>query len=73
MFAFFASHLFSAGGRHSSAVKELLCLIERLEDIHTKVQGIISSPQLSMTLLYDMSKRWSLYLNMCVDALESEA
>ena len=28
-FAFVASHLFSEGGRHSSAVVELLCLIDR--------------------------------------------
>ena len=34
-FAFVALHLFSAGGRHLSAVAELLCLIERLEEQHT--------------------------------------
>ena len=43
-FAFVASHLFSAGGLHSSAVVELLCLIERLEELHAKVQGSISFP-----------------------------
>ena len=47
-FAFVASHLFSAGGRHSSAVAELLRLIERLEELHTKVQGMISSPHLAV-------------------------
>ena len=36
-FAFVASHLFSKNGRHSSAVAELLCLIERLEELHTEV------------------------------------
>ena len=50
-FAFSASHLFSAGGRHSSTFAELLCLIERLEELHTDVQGMISSPHLSTTLL----------------------
>ena len=29
-FAFVASHLFSAGGHHSSAVFNILCLVERL-------------------------------------------
>ena len=38
-FAFVASHLFSTGGRHSSAVAELLRLIERLEELHTEVRG----------------------------------
>ena len=40
-FAFDASHLFSASRRHLSAVAELFCLIERLEDLHTEVQGMI--------------------------------
>ena len=35
-FAFIASHLFSTGRQHSSAVAELLRLIERLEELHTK-------------------------------------
>ena len=35
MFAFFASHFFSAGGRHIPAVADVLRLIERLEDLHT--------------------------------------
>ena len=33
---------------------ELLHLIEILEYIHTEVQGIITSPHLVMTLLYDV-------------------
>ena len=33
-FAFIASHLFSAGGRHSSTVTELLRLIEILKELH---------------------------------------
>ena len=65
-FAFVASHLFSAGGQHSSAIAELLRLIERLEELHTEVQGMISSPHLATTLLFDVSRRWSLYLNWCV-------
>ena len=40
-FAFVASHLFSAGRRHLSAVNKLLRLIERLEELHTEVQGMI--------------------------------
>ena len=55
-FAFVVSHLFSAGGRHLSAVAELLRIIESLEEIHTDVQGMISSPHLATTLLYDMSR-----------------
>ena len=39
--AFVASHLFSTGALHSSAVAELLRLIERLEELHTEVQGMI--------------------------------
>ena len=39
--AFVALHLFSVGGRHSSAVAGLLRLIERLEEIHNEVQGMI--------------------------------
>ena len=71
-FAFFALHLFPAGGRHLSAVAELLLLIERLEELHTEVQGIISSPHLATTLLVDVSPRWIQYLNRCVAALASE-
>ena len=40
-FAFVASHLFSAGGRQSSAVTELLHIIEMLEELHTEVHGTI--------------------------------
>ena len=58
-FAFVALHFFSAGGRHSSVVAKLLRLIERLEELHTEVQGMISSPHLSTTLLFDVSLRWS--------------
>ena len=35
MFAFFASHFFSARGRHISAVADVLRLIDTLEDLHT--------------------------------------
>ena len=70
-FAFVALHLFSAGRRHSSDITDLLRLIERLKELHTEVQGIISSLHLSMTLIYDLSQRWSLYLNRCVPVLSS--
>ena len=56
-FDFVALHLLFAGRRHSSAAAELLHLIERLEKLHTKVQGMISSPHLAMTLLFDMSRQ----------------
>ena len=46
IFSFVASHLFSVGRRHLSDVAELLRLIERLENIHTELQGIISPPHL---------------------------
>ena len=62
-FAFVASHLFCAGGRHWSAVAELLRVIERLEELHTEVQGVISSPHLATTLIFDVSRQWILYLN----------
>ena len=71
-FAFVVSHLFSAAGRHVSAVAELLCLIEILEELHIKVQGMITPPHLATTLLYDVSRWWSLYLNRYVVAPSSE-
>ena len=67
-FSFVASHLFSAAGRHTSEVVEILCLIERVEELHTKVQGMIKPPHLATTLLYAVSSWWSLYLNRCVMA-----
>ena len=72
-FAFVASHLFSVGGRHSSAVAELLRIIKRLEELHTEVQGMIPSPHLATTLLSNVLWRWSLYLNRCVAASASES
>ena len=48
------------------AVMELLCIIERLEDIHTKVHGMIKPLHLATKMLFDMLRRWSLYLNRCV-------
>ena len=72
-FEFFSLHLFSVGGRHSSAVAYLLCLSERLEELHTEVQGMITYPHLATALLYDVSQCWSLYFNMCVSASALEA
>ena len=71
--AFVALSLFPAGGRHLSAIMELIRLIKRLEELHTKVQGMISPPHLATTLLFNVSRRWSLYLNRCVAALTSES
>ena len=71
-FVFVKSHFFSTVGRHPSAVAELLRLIERLEELHTEVQGMTTFPHLATTLLYDVSRLWSLYLNRCVKLLSSE-
>ena len=71
-FSFFASHLLSAAGQHASAVAEILRLLKRLEELHTKVQGMITTPHLPKTFLYDVLRLWSLYLNRCVTALSSE-
>ena len=43
-----------------------------MEELHTEVQGMISSPHLATTLLFDVFQRWSQYLNRCVAALSSE-
>ena len=59
-FAFVSLHLFSAGQRHAAAVFELLRLIERLEDLHTKVQGMITHLHLETELLYDVLRKWLL-------------
>ena len=58
-FSFVLSHLFSAGGRHATEITELLCLVKRTEELHTKVQGKITSPHLATPLIYDISRRWS--------------
>ena len=36
------------------------------------MQGMISSPHLATTLLYDVLQRWSQYLNRCVAESASE-
>ena len=41
IFAFIEPHPFYPGGRHSSAIANILCIIERLEELHTKMQRII--------------------------------
>ena len=55
-----------------SAVAEIIRLIERLKELHPEVQGIISSPHLATTLLFDLLRRLSHYLNRCVAELASE-
>ena len=37
------------------------------------MQGVISSTHLDTTLLFDVLRRWSLYLNSCVAALALES
>ena len=71
-FNFVAYPLFSAVRRYLSAIAELLCLTERLEEIHTTVQGMISSPHLDATLQYNVLQWWSQYFNICVVASDSE-
>ena len=71
--AFVTSHLLSEGRSHLSAAVELLRLIGRMEELHTKVQGMITPPHLYTTLLYYVSHQWSLYLNRCVSASALEA
>ena len=44
-------------------IAETLYLIERLEDLQTEMQGMITPPYLSTTLLYDLSKRLIMYQN----------
>ena len=65
-FEFVALHLFSVRGSHLSAIADILRLVNSLEELHTEVQGVISSPHLAMTLLCCVSRPWSLYLNRCV-------
>ena len=36
------------------------------------MQGVISSPHLATTLLFDVSRRWSQYLDRCVAVSASE-
>ena len=56
-FAFVASQIFSAGGRHLSIVAKLLSFIESLEELHTEGQGMISYTHIFVTLLYNVSWR----------------
>ena len=72
-FSFVALHFWSEVGRHSSTIAEFLRLIKRLEELHTEVLGMISSPYLATILLLDASWRWSLYLFRCVAASVSES
>ena len=64
----------AAASRARCRRQTILRLIERLEELHTEVQGMISSPHIAMTLLFDVSRLWSQYLNRCVaaSALEVE-
>ena len=54
IFYFIVSHLLSVGGRHATEVVDLLHIIERLEDIQNEVHGMITLPNLTMVLLYDI-------------------
>ena len=52
---------------------ELLQYLNETEELHTEVQGMISSPHLATTLLFDVLRWWSLHLNRCVAASASES
>ena len=67
-FAFVALHLFSAERGHVAAFTDILHLIVRPEDIHTKVHGMMTSSCLATTLIYDVSRQWSLHINRCISA-----
>ena len=71
-FDFVASHVFSADRRHAAVIVDMLRIIERLEELHNKVQGVIKHPYLETTLPFDMSHWWSIYLNICVTELSSD-
>ena len=71
-FSKIASYLFSTGVIHVAAVAELLCLIKRLEELHTKVCSMIKPSHLSRTLLFGMSRFWNLHINRCMDAYSLE-
>ena len=64
IFVFVVYYLLSVGRRHAAAVTDILPIIERLEELHTKMQGMIKSFHFSTTLLFDVFRWWSLYLNM---------
>ena len=56
-FSFVASHLLYAVGINVAAVADLLRLIESLEEIHTEVKGVITSPHLATTITNNVL-RW---------------
>ena len=45
-------HLFCEGGRYAAAAVEILRLIERLEELHRKGQGMVTSHHLYKTRFY---------------------
>ena len=51
---------------------ELLQYLNETEELCTEVQGMITSPHLATTVIYDVSRLCSLYLNRCVTASSSE-
>ena len=71
-FSFAVLHLFSAGGTHEVAITEILRLIENMEDLHTNTQGMITPLHLAKTLMIDVYRRRSLYLNRCGAASSSK-
>ena len=70
--AFVSSKILSAGRRHAEEVVDILHFIERLEELHTEVQEMITSSHLATEIIYNIYTQWSLYLNMCVEVSSSE-
>ena len=70
--AFVSYKILSAGRRHAEEVADILHFIERLEELHTEVQEMITSSHLATEIIYNIYTQWSLYLNMCVEVSSSE-
>ena len=70
--AFVSSALFSFYGQHTASVAEIICIVKRLEELHTEVQGNIKFPHIVTTIIYGMSMRWSMYLDRCMEESSSE-
>ena len=65
-------HLLSAGGTHEVEITEILRPIENMEDLHTNTQGIITPPHIDKTIMLDVYRLRSLYLNRCGAASSSK-
>ena len=60
-FSFVELHLISAGRFCAAVITYIIRLIEILEDLHSKVQGVITSPNFLRKILYDLCRLFSMY------------